>query len=87
MASPVVTIRGSFARSRITSALLTPEFEGELVVESPEAYIAQANRIACDNHYKSRIREKLRRYGESRFECSVFKEIMQALEQVISNQL
>jgi predicted O-linked N-acetylglucosamine transferase (SPINDLY family) len=59
MGTPVVTMAGSFLRSRITSAIYEQMDFPQLISKSLEEYCDIAVRIACDRHYGSAIRKEI----------------------------
>jgi predicted O-linked N-acetylglucosamine transferase (SPINDLY family) len=59
MGTPVVTLPGTFLRSRITAALYRKLGQNACVVESPESYVRTTLRLACDREFRSAVRKVL----------------------------
>ncbi len=59
MGTPVVTLPGELLRNRITQALYAKAGYTELVVDSAEAYVEKAVRLATDSDYHRAVRARI----------------------------
>lgn len=60
MGLPVVTLPGEFMRGRQTMAMLTLLDVEELIAKSAEDYLAIAQKLAIDKHYRDQVSTRIR---------------------------
>jgi predicted O-linked N-acetylglucosamine transferase (SPINDLY family) len=68
MGTPVITLPGDFLRSRITYAMYQKMGWTDLVVQSPEAYVAAAVACVVDPEVRTRVRQAIVQRADCLFE-------------------
>ena len=81
MGTPVVTLPGPFLRSRITAALYKKMQLSECIVDSPEASVHLANRLATEPLYRRQVSNRIQQQSHLLFndpnEVKCFEQALQ----------
>jgi predicted O-linked N-acetylglucosamine transferase (SPINDLY family) len=64
---PIVTMPGELAASRVTAACYAKMGMNELVVQTPQEYVAQAVRVGSERDYRMALRDRIRKADEQLF--------------------
>jgi predicted O-linked N-acetylglucosamine transferase (SPINDLY family) len=66
--TPVVTLPGAFARSRVATACYRKMQISECVATDTEDYVRIAHRLGCDREWNQHIRQRIRNARHVLFE-------------------